>query len=77
MKAVSIPYNPLRWSMRPGFGFREITNRGMAKGISSELLPRRCVAYSLTEAAHALGISPATAKRHWAYARAWLLCEFQ
>ena len=31
----------------------------------------------LKEAAEALGISPATAKRHWAYARAWLLCELK
>lgn len=29
------------------------------------------------EAAAALQISPATAKRHWAFARAWLLCELQ
>jgi RNA polymerase sigma factor (TIGR02999 family) len=29
----------------------------------------------LAEAAAAQGISLATAKRHWAYARAWLLCE--
>lgn len=27
---------------------------------------------SIDEAAEALGISPSTAKRHWAYARAWL-----
>ncbi len=27
---------------------------------------------SIEDAARALGISPATAKRHWAYARAWL-----
>jgi DNA-directed RNA polymerase specialized sigma24 family protein len=26
----------------------------------------------LDEAAAALGVSPATAYRHWAYARAWL-----
>jgi RNA polymerase sigma factor (TIGR02999 family) len=30
---------------------------------------------SLAEAADALGISPATAKRHWTYARAWLYGE--
>lgn len=30
---------------------------------------------SIPEAACALGISEATAKRHWAYARAWLYCE--
>jgi RNA polymerase sigma factor (TIGR02999 family) len=30
---------------------------------------------SLTQAASALGISSATAYRHWAYARAWLSCE--
>ncbi len=27
---------------------------------------------SVREAADALGISPATAKRHWVYARSWL-----
>ncbi len=32
---------------------------------------------TLSEAADALGISVATAKRHWAYARAWLLCELK
>ncbi|MBI1178843.1 sigma-70 family RNA polymerase sigma factor [bacterium] len=31
----------------------------------------------LAEAAAAQGISLATAKRHWAYARAWLLCELK
>src|SRR5262249_30264214 len=29
----------------------------------------------LTQAADALGISPATAYRHWSYARAWLFDE--
>ena len=28
---------------------------------------------TIEEAAEALGISPATAKRHWAYSKAWLL----
>ncbi len=32
---------------------------------------------SLADAAAARGISLATAKRHWAYARAWLLCELK
>jgi RNA polymerase sigma factor (TIGR02999 family) len=32
---------------------------------------------SLAEAAEALGIAPATAKRHWAFARAWLFEELQ
>jgi len=32
---------------------------------------------AIPEAAHALGISPATAKRHWAYARAWLFAELK
>jgi RNA polymerase sigma factor (TIGR02999 family) len=31
----------------------------------------------LGEAAAAQGISLATAKRHWSYARAWLLCELE
>ena len=29
---------------------------------------------SIPETAHALGISRATAYRHWTYARAWLRC---
>ena len=32
---------------------------------------------SIAEAAEALGIAPATAKRHWAFARAWLFTELQ
>jgi RNA polymerase sigma factor (TIGR02999 family) len=32
---------------------------------------------SIEDAARALGISPATAKRHWAFARAWLFAELQ
>jgi RNA polymerase sigma factor (TIGR02999 family) len=38
---------------------------------------RYFVGLSLEEAAHALGISEPTAKRWWAYARAWLLREMQ
>jgi RNA polymerase sigma factor (TIGR02999 family) len=32
---------------------------------------------SISEAAEVLGIAPITAKRHWAFARAWLLAELQ
>jgi RNA polymerase sigma factor (TIGR02999 family) len=32
---------------------------------------------SIPDAAQALGISPATAKRHWAFARAWLFAELR
>ena len=32
---------------------------------------------SLEEAAQLLGISPATAKRHWVYARSWLYGKLQ
>jgi RNA polymerase sigma factor (TIGR02999 family) len=32
---------------------------------------------SVTEAAEVLGVAPATAKRYWAFARAWLLAELQ
>jgi RNA polymerase sigma factor (TIGR02999 family) len=31
--------------------------------------------FSIDEAADALGVSRATANRHWAYAKAWLRCE--
>jgi RNA polymerase sigma factor (TIGR02999 family) len=32
---------------------------------------------SIAETAEALGIAPATAKRHWAFARAWLFTELE
>ncbi|MEO8426023.1 MAG: sigma-70 family RNA polymerase sigma factor [Verrucomicrobiota bacterium] len=32
---------------------------------------------SIDDAARALGISPATAKRHWTFARAWLFAELK
>lgn len=44
----------------------------------SELVKLRyIVGLTLAEAANALDISVATAKRHWSYARAWLLCELR
>ncbi len=42
----------------------------------AELIKLRYFAgLSIADAARSLGISDATAKRHWAYARAWLYCE--
>lgn len=38
---------------------------------------RYFVGMTLEEAAEVLGISPTMAKRHWAYARAWLLREIR
>jgi DNA-directed RNA polymerase specialized sigma24 family protein len=35
------------------------------------------VGLKIPEAAAALGIAPATAKRYWAFARAWLYTELQ
>ena len=44
----------------------------------AELIKLRYFAgLGLAEAAAVRGISLATAKRHWAYARAWLLCELK
>lgn len=44
----------------------------------AELVKLRFFAgFTLTDAAGNLGISRATAKRHWAYARSWLLCELK
>jgi RNA polymerase sigma factor (TIGR02999 family) len=41
--------------------------------VKAELVKLRYFAgLSIDDAARALGISPATAKRHWVYARAWL-----
>jgi RNA polymerase sigma factor (TIGR02999 family) len=42
----------------------------------AELVKLRYFAgFSVQEAADALGISQATAERHWQYAKAWLYCE--
>ena len=38
---------------------------------------RYFVGLSIPEAGHALGLSESTAKRHWAYARAWLYEELK
>ena len=44
----------------------------------AELVKLRCFAgLSVDQAAAALGISTATADRHWAYARAWLHSELR
>lgn len=44
----------------------------------AELVKRRFfTGLTLEEAAQTLGLSEATAKRHWAYARAWLYREIQ
>src|SRR5438034_901666 len=49
------------------------TQRGREEAQKAELVKLRFVAgLSLEETAEALGISPATAKRYWAFARAWL-----
>ena len=50
-----------------------LTDFAAADPAKAELVKLRYFAgLSLTESALALGISPTTAKRHWAYARAWL-----
>jgi RNA polymerase sigma factor (TIGR02999 family) len=38
---------------------------------------RYFVGMTIEEAADALGISPATAQRHWAFSRAWLILEIR
>jgi RNA polymerase sigma factor (TIGR02999 family) len=38
---------------------------------------RYFVGLSIDEAADALGVSRATANRHWAYAKAWLRCDLE
>jgi RNA polymerase sigma factor (TIGR02999 family) len=46
--------------------------------LKSELIKLRFfVGLRIPEAAEALGISPTTAKRHWAFARAWLYDELR
>jgi RNA polymerase sigma factor (TIGR02999 family) len=49
---------------------------GLESPDKAELIKLRFFAgLSLAESAAALGVSLASAKRYWAYARAWLLCE--
>ncbi len=46
--------------------------------LKAELVKLRNFAgLTIEETAHVLGISPATAKRHWVFARAWLHADFQ
>jgi RNA polymerase sigma factor (TIGR02999 family) len=50
-----------------------LTELAAARPRLAELVSLRCFAgLSIGEAAEALGVSPATAKRDWAFARAWL-----
>jgi RNA polymerase sigma factor (TIGR02999 family) len=49
-----------------------------AEPAKAELVKLRYFAgLSIDDAARALGIAPATAKRHWVYARAWLFREME
>ena len=50
---------------------------GEAPGKVELIKLRYFAGLSIEDAAGALGISPATAKRHWAFARAWLFAELQ
>jgi RNA polymerase sigma factor (sigma-70 family) len=53
-----------------------LTRLGKEDPQKAELVKLRFFAgMSRSQAASALGISPATADRHWAYARAWLFKE--
>ena len=49
-----------------------------AEPVKAELVKLRYFAgLSIDDAARALDIAPATAKRHWVYARAWLFREME
>jgi DNA-directed RNA polymerase specialized sigma24 family protein len=53
-----------------------LTRFAVLEPSKAELVKLRYFAgYSIDEAADLLGISRTSAKRHWAYARAWLLAE--
>ena len=46
--------------------------------LKAELVKLRYFAgLTIEETAQVLGLSPATAKRHWVFARAWLYAEVQ
>lgn len=53
-----------------------LTKLALEDPVKAELVTLRYFAgLSVEDAAHALGISRATADRYWAYARTWLYCE--
>lgn len=53
-----------------------LTKFAALEPVKAELVKLRYFAgFSIDEAAGLLGISPTSAKRYWAYARAWLLAE--
>ena len=55
-----------------------LTRLGELDSVKAELVKLRFFAgLTLEEAADALGLSPATADRYWAFARAWLFRELQ
>ena len=55
-----------------------LTKFASEDGHKAELVKLRYFAgLSLPEAAAALGISRATAVRHWTYAKTWLYCEME
>ena len=55
-----------------------MTRFAVEEPLKAELVKLRYFAgLTIEEAALALGISPATAKRHWAFAKAWLFRELE
>ena len=53
------------------------TSRKCDKGLSDLVECRFFGAMSIEDTAAALGLSPATVKRHWTLARSWLYREMQ
>jgi len=61
------------WILAAGAGAQEIPYR--TGEWSADSLGNHRVVVSVDDAAEALGISRATAYRHWTYARAWVRAE--
>jgi RNA polymerase sigma factor (TIGR02999 family) len=76
----SIWSKPFRWPKNPAMAcslwIEALTRFAVLEPVKAELVKLRYFAgCSIDEAADLLGISRTSAKRYWAFARAWLLAE--
>jgi RNA polymerase sigma factor (sigma-70 family) len=72
-EACSLEYAPLEDLLALDEALAKLAARAPAKAALVKL--RYFAGLSLDEAAETLGISRATAKRYWTYARAWLFSK--
>ena len=81
LQRIELTEDPASTRMKPDelLALDELLTRlGEADPAAAEIVKLRYfVGFSVEEAAEVLGMSRATAYRHWTYARAWLQCELK